>query len=61
VLRRLANRIVGRTGKPDRLDTATRMAADADFSTDLEGKRRRSTRRHEIDPVAELERIISRG
>ena len=31
-LRSLANAILGKTGKPDRLDTATRMAMDVDFS-----------------------------
>ena len=28
----LANAFLGTTGKPDRVDTATRMAMDADFS-----------------------------
>jgi hypothetical protein len=32
ILRSLANAILGRPGKPDRLDTATRMAMDAVFS-----------------------------
>ncbi len=31
-LRSFANAIPGKIGKPDRLDTATRMAMDADFS-----------------------------
>jgi hypothetical protein len=35
-LRRLANSIVGRTGKPDHFDTATRMATDADFTISSE-------------------------
>jgi hypothetical protein len=30
-LRSLANAILGKTGKRDRFDTATRMAMDADF------------------------------
>jgi hypothetical protein len=33
-LRSLANAILGKTGKPDRLDTATRMATDADSITE---------------------------
>ncbi len=35
------------TGKPSRPDTATHMAIDADF-----------TRRDDVDPLAELERIV---
>ena len=31
-LRALANAFLGKTGKPGHLDTATRMAMDADFS-----------------------------
>ncbi len=31
-LRSVANAFLGRSGKPDRIDTATRMAMDADFS-----------------------------
>jgi hypothetical protein len=31
-LHSLAHAILGKTGKPDRLDMATRMAMDADFS-----------------------------
>ena len=31
-LRQIADSFMGRTGKPSRLDTATRMAMDADFS-----------------------------
>ena len=31
-LRSLANAILDKTAKPDRLDTATHMAMDADFS-----------------------------
>jgi len=36
----LSNAILGKTGKPDRLDTATRMAMDAGFSA--RGERGRS-------------------
>ncbi len=39
-LRSIADKIMGRTGKPSRLDTATRMAMEADFSREA---RRRPT------------------
>jgi hypothetical protein len=57
-LRLLANAILGKTGKPDRADTATRMALDADFSD----RGKLSASEHEsaekIDPIDELKRII---
>lgn len=57
-LRSLANAILGKTGKPDRLDTATRMAVEADFR----GRGEPSTPEREptqtVDPIDELMRII---
>jgi hypothetical protein len=50
-LRSLANAILGKTGNPDRLDTAMRMAMDADFSD--RGERSTSEREPapNIDPA----------
>jgi hypothetical protein len=48
------------TGKRVGLDTATRMAADAGFSTEREaGCDQRQAATPEIDPITELKRIIS--
>jgi hypothetical protein len=58
----IALAIARMTGKRVGLDTATRMTMDADYSTDSEasgGSPRAAT--PEIDPIAELKRIISRG
>ena len=50
------------TGKRVGLDTATRMTMGADRSTDRESDGDRShAATPEIDPIAELKRIISRG
>jgi hypothetical protein len=64
-LRSLANAIVGKTGKPDRADTATRMARDADFSrTGRAGLRKklvagaRCANDKAPDPIEELKRIV---
>ena len=57
-LRSLANTILGKTGKSDRLDTATRMAMDADFRE--RGERLASDREPVpmVDPIDELMRIV---
>jgi hypothetical protein len=72
-LRSLANAVMGKLpGKPDRLDTATRMAMDADFcdcgyaTTPPREPQRKGTRpprlpQPKIDPIAELERILREG
>jgi len=50
------------TGKRVGLDTATRMAMDADYSTDREASGDRShAATPEIDPIAELKRIVAKG
>lgn len=58
-LRSLANAILGKVpGKPDRLDTATRMAMDADFSD--RGERAPTLREpfRKVDQIEELRRIL---
>jgi hypothetical protein len=55
-LRRLAATITGKTGKPSRLDTATRMAMEADFSARPEPAR---LRREPEDPIDELKRLVA--
>jgi hypothetical protein len=72
-LRSLAYAILGKVpGKRDRLDTATRMAREADFSdrgeaaTPPREPQRKSTRppgepQPKIGPIAELERILREG
>jgi len=57
-LRRLANAITGTTGKPSRLDTATRMARDADFSARREAAAQPQDHQAEISPIDELTRIL---
>lgn len=61
-LRALANAILGGTGKPDRLGTATRMAIDADHPSDCGAS---PTRGHEqaadVDPIDELMRIVEKA
>jgi hypothetical protein len=57
-LRSLANAILGKTGKPDRLDTATRMATDADFSDRGEPARPEPEPARNVDPIDELMRIV---
>jgi hypothetical protein len=59
-LRSLAKAFLGRTGKLGRLDTATRMAMDVDFS----GRGRTAVAKADpqeppVDPLAELVRIIN--
>ena len=53
-LRSLANAIFGKTGKPDRLDTATRMARDADFS-----RQRRAASTLEREPARKSTRLTN--
>jgi hypothetical protein len=57
-LRSLANAILGRTGKPDRVDTATRMAMDADFSARGEPPMSQPEPGRDVDPIDELIRIV---
>jgi hypothetical protein len=53
-LRSLANAILGKTGKRDRLDTATRMATEADFSDKGEPSAPEREPAPHIDPIDEL-------
>jgi hypothetical protein len=57
-LRSLVNTILGKTGKPDRLDTATRMAMNVDFSKSREIPTLDREPAKKIDPIDELMRII---
>jgi hypothetical protein len=57
----LANAILAKTGKTDRLDTATRMAMDADFSDRGEPATPSREPRPNLDPLDELERILRDG
>ena len=60
-LRSLTDAILGKVpGKPDRLDTATRMAMDADFSN--RGEREARVDREpppDVDPLEELLQIVA--
>ncbi len=57
-LRSLANAILGKTGKPDRPDVATRMAQDADFSRGGEPRTPEPEPAQKVDPIDELMRIV---
>ena len=57
-LRSLADAFLGRTGKPDRLDTATRMAMDADFSERGERVASECEPPPMVDPLEELTQIV---
>jgi hypothetical protein len=57
-LRSLADAILGKTGKPDRLDVATRMAIDADFSARETAPPTTNEPAREVDPIDELMRIV---
>ena len=57
--RRIALAIARKTGKSVGLDTATRMAIDADFSVLDDGTAPRSEPQQDIDPLDELMRIVS--
>ena len=58
-LRSLANLILGRTRKPGRVDTATRMAMDADFSAKGRTDSAPAPQEPPVDPLAELVRLIN--
>ncbi len=62
-LRSMADAILGRVrGKPHRLDTATRMAMDADFSDRSKPARQhRSRPADDVNPIEELERLTRDG
>ena len=58
-LRSFADTILGKSGKPDRLDTATRMAMDADFSDRAERDERVCQEPAPgVDQLEELERFL---
>jgi len=59
----MADAILGRVpGKPDRLDTATRMAMDADFSDHGELARQKGDPpADDVDPAEELQRLTRDG
>ena len=56
----LANAILGKTDKPDRVDTATRMAMHADFSPEQDRTEPQLEPPQETDPLDELMRIVSK-
>ena len=58
-LRALADAILGKTRKPDRLDTATRMAMQADFSEQRDPAKSAPDPVPKVDPIDELLRIIN--
>ncbi len=61
-LRLFANAIFsGIPGKPGRLDTATRMAMDADFSARGEPGTPPREPQRKVSPIEELERILGLG
>lgn len=62
-LRSMADAILGKVpGKPGRLDTATRMATDADFSDrNKSARQHRSRPAYDVDPIEELERLTRDG
>ena len=58
-LRLFANSVLGKIpGKPDRLDTATRMAMDADFSDRGEPAAPPREPACKVDQIEELRRIL---
>jgi hypothetical protein len=57
-LRSLVNAILGKTQKPDRLDTASRMAMDTQLSERRELPTLDREPAKKIDPIDELMRII---
>jgi hypothetical protein len=61
-LRSFVNAILGKTGKPGRLDTATRMAMEADFSNEIDPRDKPANEPlPEVDALKELERILRKG
>ena len=57
-LRSLTNSIFGRHGKPSCVDTATRMAIDADFSDRGEPRKLEREPVNDVDPIDEVMRIV---
>jgi hypothetical protein len=57
-LRSLANAILGKTGKPDRVDTTTRMAMDADFSHRGEPSTPERESASNVDQIEELMIVV---
>jgi hypothetical protein len=61
-LRSLADAFLGKIpDKPARLDTATRMAIDADFTDHGEPTTPAREPLRKSDPIAELDRILREG
>jgi hypothetical protein len=61
-LRSLVDAFLGKTpGKPVRLDTATRMARDANFTDRGEPTTPAGEAHRKVDQVAELDRILKEG
>lgn len=61
-LRRMIDAALWRTGKSSRMDTATRMAMDVDFSERGEpGGQKRALPADHADPLDELVRLTSEG
>jgi len=57
-LRSITDAVLGNTGKPDRVDTSTRMAMDADFSRKSEPPTPEREPAQKVDQIAELLRIV---
>ncbi len=57
-LRSLTASIFGRTGRPDRVDTATRMAIDAELGDRRAPQTRGRAQVADVDPIDELMRIV---
>ena len=57
-LRSFANSILGRTGKPSRLDVATRMAMEADFNDRGEPSTQERAPMLKMDQIDELIRVL---
>ena len=60
-LQRFARAALGKTGRPSRLDTATRMATDADFRARKEPAAPPHDPPAELSPIDELMRIVGEG
>jgi len=57
-LRSITDAVLGKTGKPDRVDTATRMAMDADFRYMGEPPTPEREPAQKVDPIDELRRLV---
>ena len=57
-LRSITDAVLGKTGKPDHVDTATRMAMDADFSRKDQPPTPEREPAQKVDQIAELMRIV---